>query len=213
MTRGSVAPRLLATIACASGLVVSASASAVAYRCTVDGRTTYSDRPCTSGTQSQLAVDAAPPSAADRAAAEERLRIDQRTAAELQRERLAREQVAPVSAKANAEHARQARNCAKLTLRARRAPRGLRTRGSARPVPEAAAHASCRRGPDRRLLGALTRARRSDACLHERLHRHRRATRSRSSCVGDRRERHERLDKDARDASRGEAEAERLRGR
>ena len=113
--------RSFATLVFVSGLAFCSCASADTYKCMVDGRTAYGDRPCQAGKQATLAVDASTPPTADRLAADVRLFDDRRTLAVLQRERLERERVPQATTRADAGRARQARDCAKLTLRAKRA--------------------------------------------------------------------------------------------
>lgn len=92
-----------------------------AYRCEVDGKTLYGDQPCNTGRQSEVAIDSQGPSAADRAAAAQRLRSDKAAAAVMQREREKRERVERVPGRAASERNKEVRACAKLAVRARRA--------------------------------------------------------------------------------------------
>lgn len=98
-----------------------AGGSTTAYKCTTDGRTLYSDRPCATGQQSTYAIDSTNPLPAERAAAHARLRDDQRALAELQRDRLKREEVVLTPRRLEAERTRKAATCSRLGLRAKRA--------------------------------------------------------------------------------------------
>ncbi len=124
----------LAALAFASTVAVcpgaSPAAALTAYKCVVDDRVLYSDRPCNVGQQSTHAFDSHEPLPADRAAADARLRDDQRAAAALQRERLKREEVVPLSRRIEAERARKASICSRLALRARRAREDYEDAGS-----------------------------------------------------------------------------------
>ncbi len=108
------------------------SAWPAAYRCEVDGKTIYSDRPCNIGRQSEVTIDAVGPGAEDRAAAAARLRNDKATAASLQRDREKRERderFERVASRAGFERSRQLNACTKLAVRAKRAHEDYDTAG------------------------------------------------------------------------------------
>ena len=102
------------------------SACSAAYRCEVDGRTIYSDKPCRVGRQSEVAVDIQGPSATDRAAAAARLRNDKAEANAMQHEREKREQVA---VRTSLDRRREVNACPKLAIRAKRAHEDYATAG------------------------------------------------------------------------------------
>lgn len=111
----------LAVIASCAIAGTATAASAAAYRCEVDGKTLYSDKPCGAGKQSDVAIDTEGPSAADRAAAAARLRSDKAEADAMQRNREKRERIEPVSTRAVSERSKQVNACGKLAVRAKRA--------------------------------------------------------------------------------------------
>ncbi len=104
------------TASCAVGCAWSA-----AYRCEADGKTVYSDKPCNAGRQSEVAIDASGPSAADRAAAAARLRSDKAAADAMQRDREKRERAERVPVRAVSDRSKEVGSCRKLAVRARRA--------------------------------------------------------------------------------------------
>ncbi len=112
---------LLAIIASCAVVTPAIAASAAAYRCEVDGKTLYSDKPCGVGKQAEVAIDTEGPSAADRAAAAARLRNDKAAADAMQRDREKRERIEPVSRRTVSERSKQRDACTKLAVRARRA--------------------------------------------------------------------------------------------
>ncbi|MGI9024864.1 MAG: DUF4124 domain-containing protein [Burkholderiaceae bacterium] len=121
MTKSCIAFMLAAFVV--ASCVVGSSWSA-AYRCEADGRTIYSDKPCSAGQQSEVAIDASGPSAEDRATAAARLRSDKATAKALQRDREKRERgerTERVSTRAGSDRAKEVNACTKLAVRARRA--------------------------------------------------------------------------------------------
>jgi hypothetical protein len=98
------------------------SASALAdpvYKCTHDGRTSYSDRPCAQG----RAVELPPPAGIRPDGAESVATRDARTLLELEKLRIAREKEQERIDRADARQARAAathrKQCARLTLRRR----------------------------------------------------------------------------------------------
>ena len=103
-----------------TAMVFALPAAAEVYRCESGGATVYSDKPCTSGVQKELAVPA-PPSAAQRAAAEKRQRADQAKALAMQKQREHDEHAdASARKKSDAGRVRQQRNCKRLAARIRR---------------------------------------------------------------------------------------------
>jgi len=75
---------MAAMAACALAQTVAASGANTIYKCTVNGKVSYGDQPCSAGTGAELAVRAAP--APDKAAAE-KLASDKLRLAELQKDR------------------------------------------------------------------------------------------------------------------------------
>jgi hypothetical protein len=110
----------LALMLCAVGF----SAQAETYRCEIDGRVTYSDKPCAAGKQSTIAADD-PVDPTDRAAAAARLRTDKAAIAQLDRAReREREQdlrAAALAKKRDSDVGKHMQACAKLARRARTA--------------------------------------------------------------------------------------------
>ncbi len=122
---GRLDHRLCAAIALFAGLsAMPMPALATSYRCDVDGRVTYSDKPCTAGSQSTVATDD-PVDAADRAAALERRRQDQATLAQYardrQKERQQDLQAAALAKKRRSDIVKDAQGCRTLARRARNA--------------------------------------------------------------------------------------------
>ena len=126
MTKSRVAFRLAVAIV---GSCIAGSAWSAAYRCEVDGKTIYSDKPCGIGRQSEVAIDTQGPSAEDRAAAAARLRSDKGEANAMQRDREKREQVERVAVRAGSDRSKQGYACAKLAVRAKRAHEDYDTAG------------------------------------------------------------------------------------
>jgi hypothetical protein len=89
------------------------------YKCTQDGKTSYSDRPCAQG----KSVELPPPVGIRPDGAESVATRDARTLLELEKMRIVREQEQARIDKANAHQARTAathrKQCARLTLRRR----------------------------------------------------------------------------------------------
>lgn len=108
---------------------VASSAWSAAYRCEVDGKTIYSDRPCNIGRQSEVAIDSQGPSVEDRAAAAARLRSDKATAEAMQRDREKREHADRIAIRAGPDRSKQVAACAKLAVRAKRAREDYDTAG------------------------------------------------------------------------------------
>jgi hypothetical protein len=122
--QAAMAWSLAIAASCASG-----SAWSAAYRCEVDGKTVYGDKPCVTGRQSEVAIDDNRPNAEDRAAAAARLRSDKAAADAMQRDREKRERVERVPARAVSERSKEVNACAKLAVRARRAHEDYDTAG------------------------------------------------------------------------------------
>ncbi len=103
-------------------LACAQSAAATTYRCEVDGRVTYGDRPCAVGTQATVTT-ADPVEPADRAAAAARLRQDQAAVAKAERDRERERQqdlrAATLARQRDSDIAKHSRACAKLFRRAR----------------------------------------------------------------------------------------------
>lgn len=109
-------------------------AAAEVYRCESGGVIVYSDKPCVSGVQKQVAVPA-PPSASERATAEERQRSDAAKALAMRKQREREERVdASARKKGDAERLRQQRNCRRLAERIRRERAELATSAMRRPA-------------------------------------------------------------------------------
>ena len=111
-------------VALAAAVLMSCAASgawSAAYRCEIGGKTTYSDKPCNVGRQSEVAIDSEGPSAADRAAAAARLRSDKAAADAMQRDRESRERVDRLPIRGGLDRGREVNACAKLAVRAKRA--------------------------------------------------------------------------------------------
>jgi hypothetical protein len=89
------------------------------YKCTQDGRTSYSDRPCAKG----KSVELPPPAGIRPEGAESVATRDARTLVELEKLRIAREKEQERIDRADARQARAAathrKQCARLTLRRR----------------------------------------------------------------------------------------------
>ena len=101
-------------------MVFALPATAEVYRCESGGAIVYSDKPCASGVQKEVAVPA-PPSSAERAAAEKRQRADEAKALAMQKQREHDEHAdASARRKSDAERLRQQRNCKRLAARIRR---------------------------------------------------------------------------------------------
>ena len=103
------------------------------YKCTHDGRTSYSDRPCARG----QSVELPPPVGIRPEGAESVTTRDARTLLELEKLRIAREKEQARSDRADARQARAAathrKQCARLTLRRRWAEEDVaRTTGRAK---------------------------------------------------------------------------------
>jgi hypothetical protein len=103
---------------------VSLSAHATTYRCEIDGRTLYSDVPCSVGRQAMVSTDDRV-SEADRAAAAARLRSDKATLSQVERDR-ARERmeelhIAELDRRRALDAAKRGQTCANLARRARNA--------------------------------------------------------------------------------------------
>lgn len=108
------------------------------YKCTAGGRTTYADRPCTTGRATELppAPAGIRPEGADAVATR-----DARTLVELEKLRIAREREQARNDRADAREARAAaarrKTCARLALRRKWAEEDVaRTHGSARAAAE-----------------------------------------------------------------------------
>jgi hypothetical protein len=132
-----------------AALMVCGAAQATSYRCDDGGRITYSNLPCTSGRQTELADRDGAPSAADRAAAEARHRANQAqldaNARALEREGRQNEKAAALASRRNAAHGKEAAACAKLALRAKRAREDYDTAG---PRDQPAKRVRMRRAED-----------------------------------------------------------------
>lgn len=101
---------------------LSSHAFATTYRCEQNGAVAYSDHPCPVGRQTVADVEMQPPSAADRAAAAARARDDNARAERMQRDREKSQRDRIVQGLlGNPERAKEAKACAKLETRARRA--------------------------------------------------------------------------------------------
>jgi hypothetical protein len=104
--------------------VFAVNAQATNYRCEIDGRVSYSDKPCAAGTQSTVASEV-PVDPADRAAAAERLRRDQANLSQIDRDRERERQqdlrALALARKRDSDIARNAQSCTKLAHRARNA--------------------------------------------------------------------------------------------
>ncbi len=103
-------------------MTLSASAAAANYRCDVDGRVLYSDRPCASGAQSTVRSDD-PVDPADRAAALDRARQDRTALAQAERDRQREVQqdlkAAALARKRHSDVTKDAQACRTLARRAR----------------------------------------------------------------------------------------------
>ncbi|RZT10678.1 protein of unknown function [Duganella sp. CF402] len=119
-------------------LIVAALAGAV-YKCTVDGKVTYSDSPCAAGASVVLETPAAPP--ADPAAGAA-LRNQQKQADTLQKSRLKREEREEREAAREAKDAAvQRKKCDQLKLKKRWADEDARrATGSATETARLRAH-------------------------------------------------------------------------
>ena len=122
LPRATVSVIAITSAIAIAAMLVAAPTSAATYRCDADGRTTYGDRPCTTGRQSDVAIDPATPTAADRAAAAARLRSDRAAVAALERER---DRPGPTTRRVGADRNKQVDACKRLTLRAKRAHEDL----------------------------------------------------------------------------------------
>ena len=114
------------------------------YKCTQDGKVTYSEAPCAHGTQRMLDVPPPPAAPAD---AQGELRRLQQQAQALQDERLAREErQAHADAQADRLAARRREKCARLQLERKWADEDARR---APPQAEQAARLKARRAGER----------------------------------------------------------------
>jgi Domain of unknown function (DUF4124) len=125
-----------------AGLAVTAHAQV--YKCTVDGKITYSQVPCERGSATVLAVPDAPSPSRESARDVERMR---RAGAQLEKERVARD-IAQERFDARADRAAATRKqrCDKLRLQAKWAEEDVRR---AQPQAQEAARLKARRAADR----------------------------------------------------------------
>ena len=143
-------PLRFALASMALGLCVALPpASAATYRCDVDGRTLYADRPCDRGRESRVA-DAQAPTAADRASANARARADRAALVALDEARRRDERHdAAASTRRDVDRRRRLEACTRMTLRARRAREDVETAG---PRDQAKARVHARRADEDRAV-------------------------------------------------------------
>ena len=114
------------------------------YKCTVDGKVTYSQIPCERGDEKVLAVPDAPAASPESARELERMR---RAGAQLEKERVVRETAQERSdARADRAVATRRQRCDKLRLQAKWAEEDVRR---AQPQAQEAARLKARRAADR----------------------------------------------------------------
>ena len=120
------------------------TAQAQVYKCTVDGKVTYSQTPCERGNEKVLAVPDAPSASPESARELERVR---RAGAQLAKERVTRETAQERSdARADRAVASRRQRCDKLRLQAKWAEEDVRR---AQPQAQEAARLKARRAADR----------------------------------------------------------------
>lgn len=120
------------------------TAHAQVYKCTVDGKVTYSQAPCERGSETVLAVPDAPAASPGSARELERVR---RAGAQLEKERMARETAQEHSdARADRAAASRRQRCDKLRLQAKWAEEDARR---AQPQAQETARLKARRAADR----------------------------------------------------------------
>ncbi|GGZ10334.1 DUF4124 domain-containing protein [Pseudoduganella plicata] len=123
------------------------TAHAQVYKCTVDGKVTYSQAPCERGNETVLTVPGAPAATRDDPRELERMR---RAGAQLEKERVARAAAQErIDARADRAAATRRQRCDKLRLQARWMDEDARR---AQPQAQEAARLKARRAADRAAL-------------------------------------------------------------
>jgi len=126
---------------------LSLPASAQVYKCSVDGKVTYTQAPCERGDETVLQVPGAPAVAGGSAGELERMR---RASAQLQKERVARDTAQErADARADRTAATRKQRCDKLRQQAKWADDDVRR---AQPQAQEAARLKARRAADRAAL-------------------------------------------------------------
>ena len=120
------------------------TAHAQVYKCTVDGKVTYSQNPCERGDERVLTVPDAPAASPESARELERMR---RAGEQLEKERVVRETAQErIDTSANRAAATRRQRCDKLRLQAKWAEEDVRR---AQPQAQEAARLKARRAADR----------------------------------------------------------------
>ena len=130
-----------------ASFAVTAQAQAQVYKCSVDGKITYTQAPCEHGSGTVLQVPGAPVVARESAGELERMR---RASAQLQKERVARDTAQErTDARTDRAAATRKQRCDRLRLQAKWAEDDVRR---AQPQVQEAARLKARRAADRAAL-------------------------------------------------------------